>query len=80
MSNREDAKQFTVVTYRRDDAGNTYRLRETVRDGYHPEDGGWVPQRVLHSRESFVYSTDADAVTAEEYCDEIEYAEIINSF
>lgn len=80
MSNREDALEFAVTSYRRDDAGNMYRLRETVRDSYHTEDGGFVPQRVLWSQESYVYSTDADVVAAEVWCDEVEQADYMNSF
>lgn len=69
MSDRENVKTFAVITYR-EDAGIIYRLREVVRDSYHTEDGGYLPQRVIGATESVVYSTDADAVTAVEWITE----------
>lgn len=65
------AKLFKSVTYRRE-YGYIYRLHELIRDSYHTEDGGYVPQRVVYVHESEVFKTHADYDDAVTYCDELE--------
>jgi hypothetical protein len=64
-------KTFTYTYYRRDDAGNIYRLRETIAESYF-KDGGYVPQRVVSAVESEVRTVDTDYPDAIDYLREIE--------
>lgn len=64
-------KAFTYSYYRQDDAGNIYRLTETIAESYFTEDGGYVPQRVILSTESEVRTVDMDYPDALDYLQEI---------
>lgn len=63
-------KTFTFTWYRQDDAGNIYRIAETVAESYHTEDGGYVPQRVVAITESDVWAIDTDYPDAVDYIQE----------
>lgn len=64
-------KTFTYTYYRQDDAGNIYRLTETIAESYFTEDGGHVPQRVVSATESEVRTVDTDYPDALDYLQEI---------
>lgn len=64
-------KAFTYTYYRRDDAGNIYRRVETIAESYF-KDGGYVPQRVVSTKESEVRTVDTDYPDALDYIQEID--------
>lgn len=64
-------KTFTYTYYRQDDAGNIYRLTETISESYF-KDGGYVPQRVVSAVESEVREVDTDYADAVDYLQEID--------
>jgi len=65
-------KTFTYTYYRRDDAGNIYRLTETISESRFTEDGGYIPQQVVSATESEVRTIDTDYPDAVDYLQEIE--------
>jgi len=65
-------RTFTYKYYRQDDAGNIYRLTETVAESYFTDDGGYVPQRVVSNVESEVRTVDTDYPDAIDYLQEID--------
>lgn len=64
-------KTFQYTYYRQDDAGNIYRLTETIAESYF-KDGGYVPARVVSAVESEVRTVDSDYPDAVDYLQEIE--------
>lgn len=64
-------KTFQYTYYRQDDAGNIYRLTETIAPSHHTADGGYIPGRVVSVKESEVRTVDSDYPDAIDYLQEI---------
>lgn len=62
-------KTFTFKWYRQDDAGNIYRVTETIAESRHTE-YGYIPQQVVSVTESEVRTVDADYPDAVDYLQE----------